>query len=388
MMPYVILLVAAGALGFGLCEYKPTKQKELIYIGVMTAVMCAMAICRGDIVGIDYTFLYRDLFLSFDKQGLSFLLSSANSYRTEPLFVLLNMIIGFVTDSPMVCFALFGVLIIVLRSIFITKYSSKPWISLYFYISLGFFSYALCTIRQELAISIAMFALPFAMNRKPLPYFAIIIAAGLIHNSLFLLLPLYWLVLIPPTKKWAVGLYSAGLLFIILFSGDLIDLFTSAFDRFSYYHSGEGRYFLLGRHVITITAWCAMLVLCTLFYKRIVNRNSKNMILFNFYLFGALIMIPTVKTFIFQRVALMLLPFSILLIAEIAASYDFRESAIAAADKKLIGNKRQELKKKTEDDKRMYYSIIALFMFIAVIEYFMLMNTNRLDLVPYVTFWM
>jgi len=77
-----------------------------------------------------------------------------------------------------------------------------------------------------------------------------------------------------------------------------------------------------------------------------------------------------------------------MLIAEIVASYDFRESAFAAADKKLIGNKRQELKKKTEEDKRMYYSILALFIFIALIEYFMLMNTNRLDLVPYVTFWM
>ena len=206
MMPYVLLLAAAGALGFGLCEYKPTKQKEVICVTAITAMMCLMAVCRGETVGVDYGFIYRDLFLLFDKQGFDYLLSSANSYRTEPLYVLLNMLIGFITDSPMVCFAVLSVLIIVLRSIFIVKYSSKPWISLYFYISFGFFSYALCTMRQELAISVAMFALPFAMNRKPLPYFAIILAAGLIHNSLLLLLPLYWLVLIPPTKKWAVGM--------------------------------------------------------------------------------------------------------------------------------------------------------------------------------------
>jgi len=389
MMPYVILLVAAGALGFGLCEYKPTKQKELLYLIIMTVVMCAMVICRGENVGIDYDFIYRDIFLSINNNNnLGYLLSPANSYRTEPLFVLVNMVCAAVSDSPMFCFAVFGVLIIVLRIVFIAKYSPKSWISLYFYISFGLFSYTMCTTRQELAISIAMFALPYIMDRKPIPYFVIIIAAGLMHNSLLMLLPLYWIVLIPPTKKWAIGLYSGGLLFLLLFSHDVIYWFTGIFKRFSYYHEGSGTFYLLGRPVITVIAFVAVMVVCCFFYKRIVEADSRNMILFNLYLFGTLVMIPVVKNFIFQRVAHMLLPFAIMLIAVIMASVDFRSSELAASDKKLPNNKRYELKKKADDDKRMYYSILALFMFIGALEYFMQMNTNRLDLVPYVTFWM
>ncbi len=389
MIPYVILLVAAGVLGFGLCEYKPTRQKEHLYLIIMTVAMCAMVICRGENVGIDYDFIYRDIFLTVnDNLSLGYLFSPANAYRTEPLFVLVNMAVAAVSDSPMVCFAVFGVLIIVLRTFFIAKYSPKSWISLYFYISFGLFSYTMCTTRQELAISIAMFALPFIMDRKPIPYFAIVIAAGLMHNSLLLLLPLYWIVLIPPTKKWAIGLYSGGLLFLLLFSHDVIYLFTGIFKRFSYYHEGEGTFYLIGRPLITIIAFVAVLVICSFFYKRIVERDPKNMILFNLYLFGTLIMIPVLKNFIFQRVAHMLLPFVIMLIAVIMESIDFRGSAIAAADKKLPNNKRYELKKKADDDKRMYYSILALLIFIGALEYFMQMNTNRLDLVPYVTFWM
>ena len=391
MIPHVILLFAAGALGFGLCEYKPTKKKEYLYISIVTVLMCAMIICRGENVGIDYDWIYRDIFLNINKNvNLGYIFSDANSYRSEPLFVLLNLAIAVVTDSPMVCFAVIGVLIVVLRTVFIAKYSPKAWISVFLYVALGFFSYSMCTVRQELAISMAMFSLPYLLDRKPIPYFAIILASGLMHNSLLMLIPIYFLVLIPPTKKWAIGLYSAGMLIIIIFSNNLLKIFTSTFKRFSFY-SGDltgGGVYLIGRNINTVIFWIVLLVVAAFFYKRLLAKDPKNMMLFNLYLFGTLVMTLTVKNFIFQRVALMLLPYSLILIAEIFDSLDFRKAPQMSVSKNMTGQKRSELKKKADDDKRMYYSILALFIFIAVMEFYFLMFANRLDLVPYVTFWM
>jgi len=390
MIPYIFILVAAGAAGIGLCEFSPSKKRDYLYVIIITVLMCAMAICRGETVGADYDWIYRDIFEQVNNNAnIGFIFSSQNPYRSEFIFSLLNLAVALVSDSPMVFFAVAAVITIVLRSVFILKYSSKVWISLFLYIGLGFFSYSLCTLRQELAISVAMFALPYLLDRKPIPYFAIIIFSGFIHNSLFMLIPLYFLVLIPPTKKWAIGLYSAGLLFIILFSGTLIDYFTTLFPRFDFYNSSRpGAIFLRGRSLNTILIWATLLILCALFYKRLIERNSKNMMLFNLYLFGALVMVLTVKTFIFQRVALMLLPFSIMLFAELFSALDYRNSALETTDKKVLPNKRIELKKKVADDKRFYYSIMALLIFFVVIEYFFLLNANRLKLVPYVTFWM
>ena len=46
------------------------------------------------------------------------------------------------------------------------KHSSIVWLSVFVYITFDFFGYALCTLRQELAISIALFGIPFLQDRK------------------------------------------------------------------------------------------------------------------------------------------------------------------------------------------------------------------------------
>ena len=388
---YVAVLFAAGILGFLLCEKNCSKKNEIIFVSIMTVLMCAVIVCRGEYVGIDYDWIYRDIFMQVNENNnFGFLFSAKNSYRTEFVFTLLNMAIAVFTDNPMVCFAVMGMLIVILRSVFILKYSPKPWISLFMYIALGFYVYSLCTIRQELAISVAMFALPYLLDRKPVPYFAVIILAGFIHNSLFMLLPLYFIVLLPPTKKWVMSALGAGMAIVFIFSETILALVTSNIERFSFYSATSeiGAQYLRGRNINTIVIWLVVLLLCGFYYKRIVERNPKNMMLFNLYLYGTIVMTFVVKHFVFQRVALMLLPFSIILIAEVMDSLDYRELASAASAKGLPDNKKNNAKKLVSESKRMYYSILALFMFFAAMEFFFRMYANRLDLVPYVTFWM
>lgn len=389
MLPYIILLIISGVFGGLLCEHKPSPKKELIVLGTMTLLMCVMAALRSGSVGVDYNWVYRDYFLAVREHGFSYMLSADNLYFVEPLYGLLNQVVALFTGNPLVLWWAASVVIILLRVFFIWKYSSKAWLSIFCYIGLGFFTYALCTLRQELGISVAMFALPFLQKRKPLPYFLIILLAGLCHTSLFILLPVYFFVTIPP-NKWMIGLYSAFFFSVVFFSEIILQWVIKFVPRFAQYTPDS--YYMKGRNINTVIIWVVMLLLASLLYKKLMERNKSNLVLFNLFLYGTLIMSLTVKHFVFQRVALIFLPFSVMLIPEMVQcllpASNLQNMIDNAKSNKLNGQQLAALKREQKDSIRMHYSIMGLLITLVVLEYLFLLYANRLLLVPYIPFWM
>ena len=389
MLPYILLLTVSGVLGILVCERKPSSKKDLLVLGVMTLLMCVMAALRGENVGVDYDWVYRDYFLTAQEHGFAFLLSSENLYLVEPVYGLLNQLVALFTSNPMVLWWTASVVIILLRAVFILRYSPKRWLSVFCYIGLGFFTYALCTLRQELGISVAMFALPFLQRRKPLPYFAIILIAGLCHSSLFILLPVYFIATIPP-NRWVIGLYATAFLTVLFFSETFLKWVVELVPRFSMYTPDS--YYLRGRDINTVIIWVLLLVVAALLYKKLLERDKNNLVLFNLFLWGTLVMTLTMKHFVFQRVALIFLPFAVLLIPEMAESMlppqELRDAVEKAKANKMNSQQIAAQKRRLGDDTRMYYSIMGLLMLLVILEYLFLLNANRLLLVPYTPFWM
>ncbi len=389
MLPYIILLIISGVLGIFICERKPSPKKELIVLGIITLLMCVMAALRGENVGVDYDWVYRDYFLAARAHGFAFLFSAENLYLVEPVYGLLNQIVALFTENPMGLWWTASVVIILLRAVFIWRYSSKIWLSVFCYIGLGFFTYALCTLRQELGISVAMFALPFLQRRKPLPYFAIILLAGLCHTSLFVLLPVYFFVAIPP-NKWMIGLYATAFMAVIFFSEIFLKWIVVLVPRFSTYTPDS--YYLQGRNINTVIIWILILLIAALLYKKLLERDKSNLVSFNLFLWGTLIMTLTMKHFVFQRVALVFLPFSVMLIPEMVQSMlptpALRNLPDNAKGNKMNSQQIAAQKHKLKDATRMYYSIMGLLMLLVILEYLFLLHANRLLLVPYTPFWM
>ena len=389
MLPYIVLLIISGVSGIFICERKPSPKKELIVLCVMTLLMCVMAALRGENVGVDYDWVYRDYFVTAREHGFAFLLSAQNMYRVEPVYGLLNQIVALFTADPMVLWWTASVVIILLRAVFIWKYSPKLWLSVFCYIGLGFFTYALCTLRQELGISVAMFALPFLQRRKPLPYFAIILLAGLCHTSLFILLPVYFIVTIPP-NRWMIGLYATAFMSVIFFSEIFLKWIVELVPRFSTYTPDS--YYLKGRDINTVIIWIIILLIASLLYKRLLQRDKNNLVLFNLFLWGTLIMTLTMKHFVFQRVALIFLPFAVMLIPELVQSMlpppELRSALDGAKAGKMNNQQIAAQKHKLKDEIRMYYSVMGLLLLLVILEYLFLLHANRLLLVPYTPFWM
>ena len=364
-----LLLLLCAALGLFLCE-RGSKKTEYGCVLAIAFSLCLLAALRSGEVGVDYDWIYRDYFLVVcDNLRFDYIFSAANPYRREFLFTLLNMAIALFTDEPLVLWGIAGALITALQSAFFLRYSKKPWLCLYLYISLGFFGYSLCFIRQMLAVSVAFFALPYLEKRKPIPYFAIIIAAGFIHNSLFILLPVYWLAMLPLSKITA-ALYTIGFGIMVVFSDEILLIFTRIFPRFSLYT--ENGVFSIGLSFRHALIWMLLMIVSLLCYPKLKNRDKSRLPLLNICIFGTLAIMLITKSVMYYRVSLVLLPFYSLLIPELVFAFHPAE----------------RLKKpKFDNEKRFYYTVMVLFMVMALFQFFLGYSVDTLGVFPYSPFW-
>lgn len=369
MTVYLILLLCCAALGIFICERRGEKA-EFICVCAISAALCLTAALRSGSVGVDFDWIYRDYFIAVnDNLRLDYIFSAANPYRGEFLFTLLNMAIALFTDEPLVLWGISSVIIILLQTIFFLHNSKKPWLSLYLFIALGFFGYSLCYIRQMLALSVAFFALPFLYSKKPLPYFALILAAGAFHNSFFLLLPVYFAAHLPLCRITA-AVYAVCYGAALIFSDELIQLFTSIYPRFSLYV--ENGTFTLGLSFRHAFMWMMLMCVSLFCYPRLKSKSPNALPLINLCLFGTLAMMLITKTIMYHRAALVFQPFFTLLIPEILCAFFPDDSTTIS---------------RRADEKRFYFNMMALFMIMALLQFIFSYNVDTLDIFPYSTFW-
>lgn len=369
MTVYLILLLFCALFGIFAAE-NHGKRSEYICVILIAAIMCALAALRSGDVGVDYIYVYRDYFLAV-RENLhpDFIFSPDNLYRREFLFTLFNMAVALFTDEPLVLWGISSTVIIILQTVFFLRYSKKPWLSLYLFIALGFFGYSLCYIRQMLAVSVAFYALPFIERKKPLQCFAVLLAAGFIHNSALLLIPIFILALLPFNRLTA-ALYAACYGIMLLFSDELILLFTKIIPRFSLYV--ENGVFSRGSSFKYALLWAVTMLVLLICYPRVKAVYNNTQPLFNLCLFGTFVIMLITRSYMYQRLSLILLPFFTLLIAEAAAAFSPDNSAVGS---------------NPDDEKRFYYTLLVLFMIIALLQFFFCCNTDTLGVYDYSPFW-
>lgn len=389
MAPYLVLLFLSGVTGFFLCELKKSKGRDLLLLALVTVAMCTMASLRAASVGVDYQ-PYVDYFQGMCEQDASFLFSEANGYRKEVGYTLLNFVVSRFTQNSFVFMGISSSLIIILRSIAIYRFSSSVWVSVFVYISFGFFGYSLCTVRQEMAISVAFLALSFLQNKKILPYMALIILAGTFHKSLYLLIPIYFVANLP-LNKIILSVYGAGTLLVLLFSEEIID-FTGKYIYESYQ---PGSYYMRGRNYSTAFIPVVLFFVALIMKKALLKRNPKNIVLLNFSCYAAALFVITLKNFIFQRVALIFLPAALFLIPEMINALAVDESKYAELQKENMDRtkKKQSLQKlgalreQRKSELTLYYTSMGLILAGCILYFLFLLVANRLLIVPYVTFF-
>lgn len=213
---------------------KNTKQNTIFYLVLSVLLLTVLASFRYAI-GFDY-FSYRRIYENIE--GLSF-----NQvfliHKKEFLFYILCKICNCM-NLPYTGFLF--IVSLFMHSVamwFIHRCSKIPWLSVYLYITLQFFAHNMNLIRQSMALSFFLLAFPFLKKRKIVPFLLIIIAGSLCHNSVFFMLPLYFLLPIKANVKSMGVLLGLTLIAYILCEPLLECIMPLLSNAYSAYSSSE-----------------------------------------------------------------------------------------------------------------------------------------------------
>lgn len=390
MAPYLILALAAALLGFFLCELHPSRRNDLVFIALLSIAMFVLSILRGATVGVDYQ-MYLDYFAQVCEGGLPFVFSKDNLYWREIGYSLLEYVISLFGSSQMAYAVGIALVCLLLNAVFVYRHSPSPWLSMFVFISFGFFGYTLCTIRHQIAIAIFLFALPYLQKKQFVPYCLVVLASMTFHKSMFVLIPMYFLAQLALTWK-TYAFYAVCLLGYFAFSESILPIITPEF----YQGYEVGSYYMMGRDIPTVVIPVLFFLVVALLQKPLLERNPQNLPLIKVSLYCAVLFLMTLKHFIFQRFALILLPVAMLLLPEITrclaiapeqqAELDSLKKAVksGSGNKKVNLQRYSDLKIQLKDKRAMYYASIGFILFAGFLYLGWILSANRLLIVPYV----
>ncbi|MBF0956341.1 MAG: EpsG family protein, partial [Alloprevotella tannerae] len=197
-MQYIILLVVTALLAWANFD-KPKVSKSFfltycLLIGIFVGI--------GDMLGGYDRYVYAE---AFEAQAWSVHLGKGlfNAdflllFKNEPVYGLLNSLVGYFTPNRYIFILFISLLIYVLLPLSLYKHTKYPFFSLLIFLGLMFF-FSFTYLRQVLACGLCWMAIPFAVERKFWRFAIFVVAATLIHNSAAYFILLYFI----PQKKYA-----------------------------------------------------------------------------------------------------------------------------------------------------------------------------------------
>ena len=205
VLPYYLFLSLASFL-FSLRKDGQSKGK-MLSVALTLILMVLFAGLRNESVGTDTMAYVRAFALSHTS------ILDGDAYemlKSEPGYFLVQKIAGLFSTNycallcttAVICYSL------VLKPIL--TYSDNRVLSLFIYITLGYYTFCFNAARQALALSIYLLAIPCIMNRQFMKYAIIVCIAALFHKSVLIALPLYFLFRLRFSLKSVILVIIAG----------------------------------------------------------------------------------------------------------------------------------------------------------------------------------
>lgn len=245
MTPYFVVLILSL-----LCISAYQKKKRAIYIVLCALPMILLIGFRSNMVGTD-TAGYCRMFLSM-KDYLN-LENPWQYFSTEKGFIALNLILIQIAEKYWVFLTAVGAIGICCTLRSISKLSEAWALSLFIYITLGYYLFGFAAIRQYIAMSIYMLALPYLLNSNLKKYAIVVCIAALFHQTVLIALPLYFFVRLPFNKK-TLSLVVIGGILVGALIPHIMAFAATVEDRYAVYteYSGGGSMFTIFYTIIAI----------------------------------------------------------------------------------------------------------------------------------------
>ena len=300
MLPYYLLIIASLA-GAPLLAHRPNyRWGYLLVIGLA----CWLLASFRYVTGFDYRF-YESAFQSVAASGLD------GASWSEPGYLLLNLAVSLLGGNYRVFLLVFHFLLTLLIFVWIGRYSRAPWLSVFLFLALQYFALSMNFLRQALAAAIFLWAYPFLKSRRFLPACGIVLLAACFHRTALIMLPLCFLLALPPSRlHYGLAALAAGIAYFLM--DPLIQAAVTLVPKYQHYLTEkywQGNSFL----------YILLPLGCFLFSLPLLRRTSSSSpVLVNAMFYSLLLQVFITRHFILERLSIYVSIFSLLTLPEAA----------------------------------------------------------------------
>ena len=194
MFWYVIILVL---LFWPICFTfsKRNKKSQRIAFKYCLFLLLFFMCCRSINVGKD-THVYVYKFFRIQQSSLKELLQIRNflQWDSELLYEIYNKLVSLFSTNAQSITISNGVFIIALLGSVVKKQSAYPLLSIWLYLTLGFYQTQMNVTQNAIAILLCYRGLIYIQEKKPFLFLISIVVATSFHLSSIAFLPMYWVI--------------------------------------------------------------------------------------------------------------------------------------------------------------------------------------------------
>ncbi len=197
------------------------NRTRIIYCTLMGLMLFLIAALRSPTVGND-SGQYARVFKTVSELEWSTILSK---YTKETLFFITLKILSYFGSHHVVLFSAVGTLFAIAISLFIYRFSEDPFVSYIMLIPMQFFSFSLTGLRQVIALSIVLLAIPLLFKKSYVKFILLLVLAYFFHNSVVFVIP-FLIILKVKNRLTSTLLFIASLITVYIFRKPILAFIT------------------------------------------------------------------------------------------------------------------------------------------------------------------
>lgn len=207
--------------------------------------------------------------------------------HVEPAYQLLTYLILLCTHNYYWLFFITALIVVSSYLYIIKKLSSNYILSVFFFITLGTYTFFFNGLRQGLAMAILALSTPYLINKKIIKFILIVILASLFHGTALIIIPFYFLL-----HLQIKIIYKLIIIFVTTFltSSFLISYLASNNPRYEVYtqESERGGLVVLSFNIVMVLFLYIVNAIDK--HKTIFNRDTNQLL--QLYAMGTVFVIP------------------------------------------------------------------------------------------------
>ena len=313
MVPYltinittvVLALILFGFVTNSFMGKTRTKFSHYLFIAIVFFYLFFIMSFRGDFTS-DYR-NYVNLFRYFSSFSFEELINGG--FHQELGYVLLNWLLGLVTDNAIYIVLVSSFLILYAHFNQFKKHSVAIWLSILLFINIGGYYDSFNITRQLMASSIVFLGSRFLYERSFLKYILVILLGASFHRTALVMIPFYFILNMRINRKRALLLLMVGGL-----SSSWVGYAINFIQRFFYSIYTTQSYGMTGLKFTNVVVPLAIVTYVLFHSSKLDNTRNIENTWFNCALFYTFFSFLGLSVQLIQRLSYFFLPYVLLLI--------------------------------------------------------------------------